>query len=135
MTKNFFTVLSENGRLHETNKAITNFLEIMAAHRGEVKVVIRSAQPLEKDIYSRLEKALQSSQLASSAKNLVIENKVDENVLGGLVIELADSIVDLSVASRVNRLNAQLQGTSPSHGSTGARCTAAQASREREQPP
>jgi F-type H+-transporting ATPase subunit O len=113
LTKNFFTVLSENGRLHETNKAITNFLEIMSAHRGEVKVTITTAEPLEKDLQKRLETALKSSQVAAGGKSLIIENKIDSNVLGGLIVDFGEKSVDLSVASRVARLNAQLQGTSP----------------------
>ncbi|GAA5987965.1 hypothetical protein JCM11641_005966 [Rhodosporidiobolus odoratus] len=108
-TKNFFQVLADNGRLYETEKVIENFFEIMSAHRGEVKVVITTAAPLEKDLQKRLEDSLKASQLASSGKKLVIENKVNQAVVGGLVIDVGDKTIDLSVASRVSRLNAQLQ--------------------------
>ncbi|GAA5826391.1 hypothetical protein JCM11251_002347 [Rhodosporidiobolus azoricus] len=109
LTKNLFAVLAENGRLYETEKVIENFLEIMSAHRGEVKVIITSAQPLEKDILSRLETALKASKVASSGKTLTFENKVQPSLLGGIQVELDDKVLDLSVASRVSRLNAQLQ--------------------------
>ena len=58
LTKNFFEVLAENGRLYQASKTIDDFLEIMSAHRGEVKVVITTAQPLEKDLQKRLEESL-----------------------------------------------------------------------------
>ncbi|KAK4051373.1 ATP synthase F0 subcomplex subunit OSCP atp5 [Microbotryomycetes sp. JL201] len=109
LTKNLFEVLAENGRLYQTDKTIEDFLEIMSAHRGEVKVTITTAAPLEKDLQKRLEDSLKSSQLASSGKTLVFENKVNESVQGGLVVDFGDKTVDLSVASRVNRLNASLQ--------------------------
>ncbi|BGP16845.1 hypothetical protein JCM10213_003335 [Rhodosporidiobolus nylandii] len=107
-TQNLFEVLAENGRLYETEKVIDNFLEIMSAHRGEVKVVITTAEPLESDLRKRLESALKASQAAAGGKNLVIENKVKEGIMGGLLVELGDRVVDLSVASRVSRLNSQL---------------------------
>jgi len=109
VTKNFFEVLAANGRLYDASKVIADFLEITSAHRGEVKVIITTAQPLEKDLQKRLEDSLKGSKLASEAKSLIIENKVDPTVLGGLVVDFGDKTVDLSVASRVNSLNASLQ--------------------------
>lgn len=39
----------------------------------------------------------------------MIENKVNEAILGGLVVDLGDGrTVDLSVSSKVNKLNAQI---------------------------
>ncbi|BGP56226.1 hypothetical protein JCM8202_005771 [Rhodotorula sphaerocarpa] len=109
LTRNLFSVLAENGRLYETDKVVDGFLEIMQAHRGEVKVTITTAQPLEKDLQKRLEDALKQSQVAQSGKTLVFENKVNEGQLGGLVIDVGDKTIDLSVASRVSRLNQQLE--------------------------
>ncbi|SGY14423.1 BQ5605_C010g06178 [Microbotryum silenes-dioicae] len=109
LTKNFFEVLAENGRLYQADKTIADFLEIMSAHRGEVKVTITTAQPLERDLQKRLEDSLKQSSLAGSGKTLVIENKVNEAVLGGLIVDFDGKSVDLSVASKVNKLNATLQ--------------------------
>lgn len=119
VTKNFFEVLAENGRLYDSEKVIEDFLEIMSAHRGEVKVTITTAQPLEKDLQSRLEATLKQSLVAGAGKTLIIQNKVNEAVLGGLVIDFADKTIDLSVASRVNKLNAALQRPSPVPPSPG----------------
>jgi len=109
VTKSFFEVLAANGRLYDAGKVIADFFEITSAHRGEVKVTITTAQPLEKDLQKRLEDSLKGSKLAGEAKSLIIENKVDPTVLGGLVLDFGDKTVDLSVASRVNALNASLQ--------------------------
>lgn len=110
LTKNFFEVLAQNGRLYQADKTINDFLEIMSAHRGEVKVTITTASPLEKDLQKRLEDSLKGSALAGEGKTLIIENKINEAVLGGLIVDFGDKTVDLSVASKVNKLNAQLQG-------------------------
>lgn len=108
ITQTFFEVLAENGRLYEADKVIADFLEIMSAHRGEVKVTITTAAPLEPELQKRLEKALQGSVVASEGKSLIIENKVSEAVLGGLIVDFGDKTIDLSVASKVNKLNAQI---------------------------
>ena len=112
LTKNFFEVLADNGRLYESEKVIADFLDIMSAHRGEVKVTITSAVPLEKDIQKRLEDALKQSVRATEGSSMIFVNKVSESVLGGLVVDFGDKTIDLSVASKVNKLNASLQGSS-----------------------
>lgn len=112
LTRNFFEVLAENGRLYESTKAIADFAEIMSAHRGEVRVTITSAVPLEKDIQKRLEDTLRQSVRATEGKSMQFEHKVAESVLGGLVVDFGDKTIDLSVLSKVNKLNASLQGPS-----------------------
>lgn len=75
-------------------------------------MTITSAAPLEKDLQKRLEDALKASQVAKNGKSLVIENKTNESILGGIVVDFGDRTLDLSVASKVSKLNAQLQGQS-----------------------
>ncbi|KAI8994038.1 OSCP, subunit 5 of the stator stalk of mitochondrial F1F0 ATP synthase [Trametes punicea] len=105
ITKNLFVVLSENGRLVETQGVIEGFNELVANYKGELNVTITSAAPLPKDIQSRLETLLKQSQAAQQAKSLKITNKVNPAILGGVVVDFGDKTIDLSVASRVNKLN------------------------------
>ncbi|THH28653.1 hypothetical protein EUX98_g5537 [Antrodiella citrinella] len=109
ITKNLFAVLSDNGRLGETQGVIEGFNELVAAHKGELTVTITSAAPLPKDVQTRLEATLKQSQTALKAKSLKVENKVNPTVLGGIVVDFGDKTIDLSVASRVNKLNSLLQ--------------------------
>lgn len=76
ITKNLFSVLSENGRLGETEAVIEGFNELISQHKGELSVTITSATPLTKDILTRLELILKQSQTAKAAKTLTITNKV-----------------------------------------------------------
>ncbi|TCD63036.1 ATP synthase F0 subcomplex subunit OSCP atp5 [Steccherinum ochraceum] len=109
ITKNLFAVLSENGRLGETQGVIEGFNELVAEYKGELTVTITSAAPLPKDAQTRLEATLKQSQAAQKAKSLKVENKVNPAVLGGIVVDFGDKTIDLSVASRVNKLNSLLQ--------------------------
>lgn len=76
ITRNLFEVLSENGRLGETNGVIETFNELLSKHKGELEVVVTSSTPLEKGLLSRLESTLKSSQAASQAKTVRVTNKV-----------------------------------------------------------
>lgn len=108
LTKNFLEVLGENGRLYETEKVIEDFLNLLSAHRGELTITITSAQPLESSLQSRLEASLKKSN-AAQGKIVKVKNHVNPSVLGGLIVDFGDKTIDLSVASRVNKLNGLLQ--------------------------
>ncbi|KAG9078924.1 ATP synthase F0 subcomplex subunit OSCP atp5, partial [Ceratobasidium sp. 370] len=109
ITRNLFEVLSENGRLGETTGVIESFNELLSKHKGELEVVVTSAAPLERSLLSRLETTLKTSQAASQAKTVRVTNKVDPSILGGLLVDFGDKTIDLSVSSKVNKMNALLQ--------------------------
>ena len=81
ITKNLFTILSENGRLKETPRVIEGFAGLMSEYRGELNVVVTSASPLPKDVMTRLENSLKSSQTAQKAKSVKVTNKVGQIVM------------------------------------------------------
>lgn len=81
ITKNLFSVLSENGRLTETEGVIEGFNELVAVHKGELTVTITSAAPLPKDAQTRLEGTLKQSQAAQAAKTVKVVNKVRFTVM------------------------------------------------------
>jgi F-type H+-transporting ATPase subunit O len=72
---NLLTVLSENGRLSSAQKVFADFNSLMAAYRGELEVIVTSAEALDSKAMSRLEKALKGSSVAEG-KTLKIVNKV-----------------------------------------------------------
>jgi len=111
ITKNLLVVLSENGRLGETQGVIEGFNELVAKYKGELTVVVTSATPLPRDVLSRLETTLKQSQTALQAKSLKIVNKVNPSVLGGIVVDFGDKTIDLSVSSRVTKLDSALRAS------------------------
>lgn len=109
VTKNLLKVLSDNGRLGETEGVIEEFNELVAQYKGELTVLVTSAKPLPKDVVTRLETTLKQSQAGQKAKVLKLVNKVNPSVLGGIVVDFGDKTIDLSVSSRVTKLNNALQ--------------------------
>lgn len=81
ITKNLLAILSENGRLGETQGVIEGFNELVAQYKGEITVTVTSATPLPKDALSRLESTLKQSETGKQAKVLKISNKVSSPYL------------------------------------------------------
>lgn len=83
----------------------------MAAHRGEVEVIITSATPLDKAHTQRLESALSGSAVAKEGggQKIKFTHKVNPAIQGGLTVDFAGKSVDLSVASKVRKLNQLLE--------------------------
>lgn len=125
--KNFFQTLAENNRLGVLEGVAEKFGTLMSAARGEVELTITSAQPLDSKIVKQLETAVGKSQYVGQGKKLKVVPKVrhipqqsgetktdtlfqvNPEIRGGLIVEIGDRTIDLSVQSKVSRMNKLLQ--------------------------
>ncbi|KFY74697.1 hypothetical protein V499_05305 [Pseudogymnoascus sp. VKM F-103] len=109
--KNFLNTLAENNRLALLEGVCTKFGELMGAARGEIELTVTSATPLDNKTLTRLESAVAKSQYVGQGKKLKVTNKVNSDILGGLVVEIGDRTIDLSVSSRISKMNKLLTDT------------------------
>lgn len=77
----------------------------MSAARGEVEMTVTSAQPLDNRTLSRLETAVAKSSYVGAGKKLKVTNQVNPDIVGGLVVEVGDRTIDLSVSSKLAKMN------------------------------
>lgn len=105
---NFLQVLSENNRLAEFNGIYSNFGKLFDAYQGVVEARITSAKPLDNKSLRRLQSALQKSSFVGDNKTLKVSQEVSPDILGGLIVEVGDKTLDLSIASKVSKLNQAL---------------------------
>lgn len=105
--RNFLNTLAENNRLGVLEGVCEKFATLMGAHRGEIELNITSAQELDAKTIQRIERAVSKSEY-SQGKKLKIVTKVNADVVGGLVVEIGDRTIDLSVSSKIARLNKAL---------------------------
>ncbi|KAK7207453.1 ATP synthase delta subunit-domain-containing protein [Myxozyma melibiosi] len=103
---NLLSVLADNNRLGLLPSIISNYETLMRAYKGEVEATVTSAAPLESKLLNRIEAAISKSAFVGAGKKLKVTNKVNPEILGGVVVELGDRTVDLSVSSKISRLNA-----------------------------
>ncbi|KAH7155267.1 ATP synthase delta subunit-domain-containing protein [Dactylonectria estremocensis] len=103
--KNFLSTLAENNRLGLLPGVVEKFATIVSAARGEVEVTVTSAQPLDRRTLSRLETAVSKSSYIGAGQKLKVTNTVNSDVVGGLVVEIGDRTIDLSVSARIAKMN------------------------------
>ncbi len=63
------------------------------------------SQPLDNKALTRLENAVTKSQYVGQGKKLKVTNKVNSDILGGLVVEIGDRTIDLSVSAKIAKMN------------------------------
>lgn len=105
---NFLTVLSENNRLSEFESIYNNFGKLFDAYKGVVEARITSSKPLDNKALKRLQTAIQKSSFVGEDKTLKVVTEVQPDILGGLIVEVGDKTLDLSIASKVSKLNQAL---------------------------
>ncbi|PGH12792.1 ATP synthase F1, delta subunit [Helicocarpus griseus UAMH5409] len=108
--KNFLATLAENNRLSVLEGVCEKFAALMSAHRGEIELIITSAQKLDAKTLQRLESAVAKSEY-SQGKKLKVVSKINPDIVGGLVVEVGDRTIDLSVSSKIAKLNKALTDT------------------------
>ncbi|EJP68253.1 hypothetical protein ACQRIT_004422 [Beauveria bassiana] len=103
--KNFLETLAENNRLGLLQGVCHKFNQIISASRGEVEMTVTSAQPLDNKTLAKLETAVSKSPYVGAGKKLKVTNEVNSDIIGGLVVEVGDRTIDLSVSSRIAKMN------------------------------
>jgi F-type H+-transporting ATPase subunit delta len=88
------------GRARELPAIIRQLVE-MSAHEAEKEVAeVRSAVPLTDDQRERLAKALNQA----TGKQVEVKVVIDPSVLGGVVAQVGDTVIDGSVRNRLDQL-------------------------------
>ena len=88
------------GRVADLGRIADRVMELGAEQRGRVVAEVRSAIPLEPEQEQRLIDALK----ASTGKDVELKVLIDPSVMGGLVTQIDDQIIDGSVRSRLGQL-------------------------------
>merc|ERR1712038_108949 len=107
VTANFFGAMAENGRLPKMNAIIGAFEKLMAAHRGEIICSVTTAKELDaknkKDLTAALEAFLKKGE------TLKLNLDVDPSIIGGMIVNIGDRYVDMSMASKIKAYSALIK--------------------------
>lgn len=101
---NFLKVLSRRGRLDIFLPIVHAIHEELDRRRGIVPVRVVTAAPLDEKLSEQLETRLRA--LIQGEPR--ISHRVDPRVIGGIVIEIGDKVIDASVSAQLERLKKQI---------------------------
>ena len=96
----FLKVLSRHSRLDCLRAIARAARKQLDQSRGRVEVLVESAAPLSNPLKERIAGRL--SQLLG--KQVVLKTSLNENLLGGLLVRVGDTVYDASLAARLRRM-------------------------------
>jgi F-type H+-transporting ATPase subunit delta len=85
---------------------ITAYRALMAAQRGEIEAEVTSAEKLSAAQVARLKAELK----AAAGHDVLLAEKVDPSILGGLIVKVGSRMVDSSLATKLNNLKVAMKG-------------------------
>lgn len=94
-------LLKEKNLLSHAQELITEVEKLDNEAHGRLKATVRSAEKLDETMLRRLGKMISER---TGAKEIIWEKEVDKKILGGVVIEYGDTVLDLSLAARLDSL-------------------------------
>ena len=97
--KNFFLLLVEKRRIFFVKKIVDSFLKLCSQKRGEVKATLISSKKLSENELNEISADLSKSM----GSNLKFDYKVDEDLIGGLKLQLGSFMIDSSIKNKLKR--------------------------------
>lgn len=101
LVDNFLTVLKEKNALSKVQDVITEIEKLDDTAEGVIRARVTSAHRLEETTLNKFEKMIRQR---TGAKAVVWEKAVDKDVLGGVILQYGDTIMDMSLANTVTEL-------------------------------
>jgi F-type H+-transporting ATPase subunit delta len=107
LTANFLKVVARNRRLFAVPDMIRAYKAIAAAARGEVSAEVTRAMALDDAQVAAIRTELKSA----LGKEVALAQKVEPEILGGLIVKVGSRMVDNSLRTKLGALKSRLKAT------------------------
>ena len=97
--KNVLSILVTKRRIFFLNTIFSNFLTLASKKRGELKASLVSSKNLTNEELKNLNAELSESM----ATTITFDYKVDENLIGGLKMQIGSLMVDTSIKNKLKK--------------------------------
>ena len=97
---NTLRLMAQNRRLFALPQLVARLGELIADARGEVTADVVSAAPLS----AEQAKTLTDTLAAKSGKTVKLNTRVDETLIGGMIVKLGSQMIDSSIRSKLASL-------------------------------
>jgi F-type H+-transporting ATPase subunit delta len=106
LTSEFNKLLVVKGRESYLPEIITAFISQYKEYKNIYTVKLTSAAPLSDTIRNSIKEQVKRS---SGYQNIELEEKVDDKLIGGFVLQLGDKLVDASIAYNLKNIARQFE--------------------------
>jgi F-type H+-transporting ATPase subunit delta len=103
--RNFLLLAGKNRRLFAVPDMIGAYRATLARHRGETSATVTAAAKLTEAQVTALKQALK----AALGTDVMLEQRVDAGLLGGLVVKVGSRMIDTSLRTRLNSLRVAMK--------------------------
>ncbi len=103
---NLVRLLIRKNRLRLLPQIAEALRELVDERRGVAKAIVTTAVPLDDSDRQRIAERLS----AITGKQVVVEPRVDESIMGGLIARIGDRLIDGSTRTKLLALRAALEG-------------------------
>jgi len=100
LAANFVGLVTDNRRLFAVREMISAYHKLVAIERGEVSAEVTSAEKLSAAQKTKLKAALKEQ----VGRDVIMEEKVDASILGGLIVKVGSRMVDNSLRTKLQNL-------------------------------
>lgn len=97
---NTLRLMAQNRRLFALPQLVARLAELIAEDRGEITAEVVSAAPLSPEQAKKLTETL----AAKSGKTVKLNTRVDEGLIGGMIVKLGSQMIDSSIRSKLASL-------------------------------
>jgi len=102
--RNFLEILTVKGRMDHFYQVMEEFKTLYHQKNNIQEAVAVTAVPLNEELAGKLTAKLEEM----TGKKILLENRVDPSILGGVVIKMDNDQIDASVRSRLEGLRRQI---------------------------
>lgn len=106
LVRNFIGVVAQNRRLFALSPMIRTYNALLAEFRGEVVAEVTSATALSDAQQEKIAATLKGAM----GRDINIETRVDESLIGGMVVRVGSRMVDFSLATKLQGLRLAMKG-------------------------
>jgi len=100
LTKNVIGLMGRKRRLFALAGVCDAYAAMMAERRGEMTAEVTAATPLSDEQRASLKEALK----AAVGRDVNLDEKVDDALIGGLVVKVGSKLIDTSIRSKLAAL-------------------------------
>ena len=106
LTLDFLSVLSKNGRIMFLPAVYSEFKKLYYKQNKIVEVTAVTSMKMSAELKEKLVKKLEKT----SGNKVILVEKLDPSILGGIILKYQDTEIDASVASGLEHIKAQIDG-------------------------